>query len=83
MIAPPHVDHSRKTYNCRPKKERIVNTMPEKKRKYTFRKGQPIPYESGSPIHVMEKTEREAAKRISQVLGDRKTKKRRVLRRSA
>jgi hypothetical protein len=35
--------------------------MPEKKkRKYTFRKDQPIPYESGSPMHKMAKAQKEA-----------------------
>lgn len=37
--------------------------MPEKKkRKYTFRKNQPIPFESGSIMHYVEKTRKKAAK---------------------
>jgi len=37
--------------------------MPAKKRKYTFRKGKPIPYESGSLIHQIGKLEREGLKK--------------------
>ena len=35
----------------------------KKKRKYTFRKGQIIPYESGSLMHMMVKAEREILKK--------------------
>jgi hypothetical protein len=38
--------------------------MPKKKRTYTFRKGQPVPYESGSIVHELTKTEREAFKSL-------------------
>ncbi len=40
--------------------------MPErKKRKYTFRKGEVFPYESGSFIHETVKAQRAAAKTFS------------------
>ena len=48
----------------------------KKKRKYTFRKGQIIPYESGSLMHEMVKAEREARKIIRKVLEEPKEKKR-------
>jgi hypothetical protein len=38
--------------------------MPKTKRKYTFRKGKVIPYESGSPIHQMEKLDRKVKKQV-------------------
>jgi len=38
--------------------------MPKKKRKYTFRKGQLAPYESGSIVHQAEKAERELFKAL-------------------
>ncbi len=31
-----------------------------RKRKYTFSKGEIVPYESGSPMHQIEKAERDA-----------------------
>jgi len=34
-----------------------------KKRKYTFRKNQALPFESGSLMHMAEKMEREARKK--------------------
>jgi hypothetical protein len=50
--------------------------MPQKKkRKYTFRKGQLIPYESGSLVHKIQKSERETAKRFERVIGTNKKKK--------
>jgi len=50
----------------------------KKKRKYTFRKGQPIPYESGSIMHQMVKAERETRKTLARALSPSKksTKKR-------
>jgi hypothetical protein len=33
-----------------------------KKRKYTFRKGQPVPYESGSLLHMIKKLEKGTTK---------------------
>jgi hypothetical protein len=40
------------------------NMPQKKKRTYTFRKGQPIPYESGSIAHQIEKTQRELGKSL-------------------
>jgi len=48
----------------------------KKKRKYTFRKGQIIPYESGSLMHQMVKAEREARKSVAKALGVSEKKKR-------
>ena len=50
----------------------------KKKRKYTFRKGQLIPYESGSIMHQLAKTERETRKTIASALhpAKKKSKKR-------
>jgi len=51
--------------------------MPEKKkRKYTFRKGQPIPYESGSVIHQVEKAQRETMREVALALGTSRKRKR-------
>jgi hypothetical protein len=50
--------------------------MPRKKKRiYTFRKGQIIPYESGSPMHQMVKAEKEAAKGIARALDTSKRQK--------
>ena len=49
----------------------------KKKRKYTFRKGQIIPYESGSIMHEMVKMEREVKKAIRKALGEPSKKKKR------
>lgn len=46
-----------------------------KKRKYTFRKGQKVPYESTSIMHEVVKSERERAKELSQILSPTKTPK--------
>jgi len=35
-----------------------------KKRKYTFRKDQDVPYEAGSIMHIEEKEERKARKKL-------------------
>ena len=48
----------------------------KKKRKYTFRKGQIIPYESGSLMHEFVKAERELKKTIKKALEEPKKKKR-------
>jgi len=47
-----------------------------KKRKYTFRKGQIVPYESRSLIHTAVKAEKEATKRMTRALGTPKKQKR-------
>jgi hypothetical protein len=49
--------------------------MPQKKREYTFRKNQPVPFESGSIVHKIQKSERETAKVFEHVLGSPKKKK--------
>jgi hypothetical protein len=50
--------------------------MPQKKkRKYTFRKGQLIPYESGSVMHKIQKSELETAKHMERVIGTQKKKR--------
>jgi len=50
--------------------------MPQKKKKkYTFRKGQLVPYESGSVMHKIQKSERERAKLMERVIGTKKKKK--------
>ncbi len=55
--------------------------MPAKKRKrkYTFRKGQTVPYESGSLMHEAIKAKRERAKKkLSRILSpSKKTSKKR------
>jgi len=48
----------------------------KKKRKYTFRKGQPIPYESGSLLHQIEKAQRETFRTLQKVLKGEKKKRR-------
>lgn len=50
-------------------------TTKKKKRKYTFRKGQIVPYESGSLMHEMVKAERETRHTIQKALGTTKKKK--------
>lgn len=53
-------------------------TTKKKKRKYTFRKGQIVPYESGSLMHKAVKAERERDKRLAQLLStSKKTSKKR------
>ena len=47
----------------------------KKKRKYTFRKGQIFPYESGGIIHYTGKAERKLSKDIGWVLGTNKKRK--------
>lgn len=49
----------------------------KKKRKYTFRKGQLIPYESGSIMHEAAKAERQLAKDFDKAFGTTKKRKRR------
>lgn len=49
----------------------------KKKRKYTFRKGQIVPYESGSLMHKAVKAERETAKELARALGTAKKQKKR------
>ena len=49
--------------------------MPSK-RKYTFRKGEILPYESGSFIHEEVKTQRQMAKNLESAFGEpRKTRR--------
>lgn len=55
----------------------------KKKRKYTFRKGQPIPYESGSLMHIEVKARRETAKQLARALGTTKKQKRKAKRESS
>jgi hypothetical protein len=46
------------------------------KRKYTFRKGEIIPYPSGGIIHEAVKTQREMAKNLESAFGEpRKTRR--------
>jgi hypothetical protein len=47
--------------------ERVMSTK-KKKRKYTFRKGEAIPYESGGPMHEMIKAQRERGKSSEKAL---------------
>jgi len=47
----------------------------KKKRKYTFRKDQIVPYESGSLIHEAVKAERQLKKDLGRALGYEKKKK--------
>ena len=47
----------------------------KKKRKYTFRKGQIVPYESGSLMHEAVKAEREFKKDLARALGTPKKRK--------
>ena len=47
----------------------------KKKRKYTFRKGQIVPYESGSLMHEAVKAERELKKDLGRALGYKKRRK--------
>jgi hypothetical protein len=51
--------------------------MPERKKKrtYTFRKDEPIPYQSGSLIHESVKAERKAVRNISSALEPCKKRK--------
>jgi predicted GIY-YIG superfamily endonuclease len=49
----------------------------KKKRKYTFRKGQIVPYESGSLMHEAVKAERELKKGLGRALGTPKKKRKR------
>jgi hypothetical protein len=56
-------------------------SVPEKKkRKYTFRKGQPIPYESGSFVHrqvkALKEDQRTFEKRAEELFGVKKRKRR-------
>jgi hypothetical protein len=55
--------------------------MPEKKkRKYTFRKGQPIPYESGSFVHrqvkALKEDQRNFEKGAEELFGVKKRRRR-------
>lgn len=50
----------------------------KKKRKYTFRKGQQIPYKSGSIIHIEAKARRETAKQLARALETTKKEKRKA-----
>jgi len=47
-----------------------------KKRKYTFRKGEAVPYESGSIIHESVKSHRAMARNLSSALDSPKKRKR-------
>ena len=47
----------------------------KKKRKYTFRKGQIIPYESGSLMHEFVKAERELKKLLKRLWKNLKRRK--------
>jgi len=47
----------------------------KKKRKYTFRKGQVIPYESGSLIHQEIKAQRRTAREMKRAFGTKNQKK--------
>jgi len=50
--------------------------MPErKKRQYTFRKNEPLPYESGSIIHEGVKAQRQMARNIDSAFEPRKTRR--------
>jgi len=54
----------------------LGGNMPQKKRrKYTFRKGLLVPYESGSVMHEIQKSERETAKLMERVTGTHKKKR--------
>jgi len=48
----------------------------KKKRKYTFRKGQLIPYKSGSIVHEEVKLHRELTKDVARAFGTKKKRKR-------
>jgi len=57
---------------------RLERKMPakKKKRKYTFRKGKIIPYESGSLIHITEKAQRETFRALQKALKGEEKKRR-------
>jgi hypothetical protein len=51
--------------------------MPQRrKRTYTFRKGEMIPYESGSLVHEEVKTQREIAKNFESAFGEPRKRRR-------